>query len=181
MCYILYTVSWCVFFLMIRRPPRSTRTDTLFPYTTLFRSRELFHRRHHGEHAALGQAAMADLAALRAHHAAGFTDRIGREVVVEQEVFLVLARDGVDDLAVARGAQRGDHDRLGLAAGEQRRAVGARQHADLGGDRAHGVERTAVDADLGRQHRAAHGLVFELAELLGDFGRVPELGRAHVC
>src|SRR3546814_13034057 len=28
-----------LFFLMIRRPPRSTRTDTLFPYTTLFRSR----------------------------------------------------------------------------------------------------------------------------------------------
>src|SRR3546814_11635621 len=28
------------FFLMIRRPPRSTRTDTLFPYTTLFRSGE---------------------------------------------------------------------------------------------------------------------------------------------
>src|SRR3546814_13087184 len=27
-----------VFFLMIRRPPRSTRTATLFPYTTLFRS-----------------------------------------------------------------------------------------------------------------------------------------------
>src|SRR3546814_19270580 len=31
--------SWSrFFFLMIRRPPRSTRTDTLFPYTTLFRS-----------------------------------------------------------------------------------------------------------------------------------------------
>src|SRR3546814_5120722 len=29
------------FFLMIRRPPRSTRTDTLFPYTTLFRSEKL--------------------------------------------------------------------------------------------------------------------------------------------
>src|SRR3546814_15046814 len=29
----------CFFFLMIRRPPRSTRTDTLFPYTTLFRSK----------------------------------------------------------------------------------------------------------------------------------------------
>src|SRR3546814_18977566 len=28
------------FFLMIRRPPGSTRTDTLFPYTTLFRSAE---------------------------------------------------------------------------------------------------------------------------------------------
>src|SRR3546814_2165510 len=32
-------LSLCFFFLMIRRPPRSTRTDTLFPYTTLFRSR----------------------------------------------------------------------------------------------------------------------------------------------
>src|SRR3546814_3791017 len=29
------------FFLMIRRPPRSTRTDTLVPYTTLFRSARL--------------------------------------------------------------------------------------------------------------------------------------------
>src|SRR3546814_20558585 len=28
-----------IFFLRIRRPPRSTRTDTLFPYTTLFRSK----------------------------------------------------------------------------------------------------------------------------------------------
>src|SRR3546814_12711619 len=33
----VYTVSY-FFLLMIRRPPRSTRTDTLFPYTTLFRS-----------------------------------------------------------------------------------------------------------------------------------------------
>src|SRR3546814_4930072 len=38
-----YASSWLLhitlfFFLMIRRPPRSTRTDTLFPYTTLFRS-----------------------------------------------------------------------------------------------------------------------------------------------
>src|SRR3546814_3709513 len=41
---LLLILSVCVpfiiflFFLMIRRPPRSTRTDTLFPYTTLFRS-----------------------------------------------------------------------------------------------------------------------------------------------
>src|SRR3546814_11004123 len=32
-----------IFFLMIRRPPRSTRTDTLFPYTTLFRSEPVRH------------------------------------------------------------------------------------------------------------------------------------------
>src|SRR3546814_13949668 len=29
---------WDMFFVMVRRPPRSTRTDTLFPYPTLFRS-----------------------------------------------------------------------------------------------------------------------------------------------
>src|SRR3546814_11433785 len=34
----LCVLCMCFFFLMIRRPPRSTRTDTLFPYTTLFRS-----------------------------------------------------------------------------------------------------------------------------------------------
>src|SRR3546814_12116330 len=33
-----YTFVCHFFFLMIRRPPISTRTDTLFPYTTLFRS-----------------------------------------------------------------------------------------------------------------------------------------------
>src|SRR3546814_20521030 len=32
------SLCFVFFFLMIRRPPRSTRTDTLFPYTTLFRS-----------------------------------------------------------------------------------------------------------------------------------------------
>src|SRR3546814_8784292 len=35
---INYCCVFLLFFLMIRRPPRSTRTDTLFPYTTLFRS-----------------------------------------------------------------------------------------------------------------------------------------------
>src|SRR3546814_11284525 len=35
------------FFLMIRRPPRSTRTDTLFPYTTLFRSLKILGVPHH--------------------------------------------------------------------------------------------------------------------------------------
>src|SRR3546814_17504750 len=45
LCYYYLSFSFLVlcftslfFFLMIRRPPRSTRTDTLFPYTTLFRS-----------------------------------------------------------------------------------------------------------------------------------------------
>src|SRR3546814_8891333 len=54
---------------MIRRPPRSTRTDTLFPYTTLFRSHDdafgrriLFEQRNHVDeaHAANRIAADAD-------------------------------------------------------------------------------------------------------------------------
>src|SRR3546814_14129412 len=39
-----YVCDVLFFFLMIRRPPRSTRTDTLFPYTTLFRSDSSGHR-----------------------------------------------------------------------------------------------------------------------------------------
>src|SRR3546814_12876890 len=35
---LCFVFSVFFFFLLIRRPPRSTRTDTLFPYTTLFRS-----------------------------------------------------------------------------------------------------------------------------------------------
>src|SRR3546814_13474229 len=35
---VCLTILLVVLFLMIRLPPRSTRTDTLFPYTTLFRS-----------------------------------------------------------------------------------------------------------------------------------------------
>src|SRR3546814_10139720 len=42
---------------MIRRPPRSTRTDTLFPYTTLFRSMVTSApvMRHAGGHSIIGQ------------------------------------------------------------------------------------------------------------------------------
>src|SRR3546814_8166753 len=52
------------FFLMIRRPPRSTRTDTLFPYTTLFRSIEgqpacAARRRQAGGHEIAGNPARA--------------------------------------------------------------------------------------------------------------------------
>src|SRR3546814_14710730 len=50
--FICFVQWWCyfiIFFLMIRRPPRSTRTDTLFPYTTLFRSFLTVCRAHAGD------------------------------------------------------------------------------------------------------------------------------------
>src|SRR3546814_13829276 len=34
---MFYSTLLCFFFFIVRRPPCSTRTDTLFPYTTLFR------------------------------------------------------------------------------------------------------------------------------------------------
>src|SRR3546814_13082402 len=54
---MVVTLDLCMyvfFFLMIRRPPRSTRTDTLFPYTTLFRSQR--HRPQPGRSARGGGA-----------------------------------------------------------------------------------------------------------------------------
>src|SRR3546814_4430324 len=54
------------FFLMIRRPPRSTRTDTLFPYTTLFRSIACQAKTVRGDcfmHPSLGNSASIDTSA----------------------------------------------------------------------------------------------------------------------
>src|SRR3546814_16598362 len=50
---MLFVSQTLFVFLMIRRHPRSTRTDTLFPYTTLFRSdeerTEVVHPQQHGD------------------------------------------------------------------------------------------------------------------------------------
>ena len=76
----------------------------------------------------------------------------------------VLALERVDDLLVLAGAERGDHERLGLAAGEERRAMRARQHADLAGDRPHGLGVAPVDARLAVEDAAAHDVLLELLE-----------------
>src|SRR3546814_12994849 len=49
LCFVCLLRFMFFFFLMIRRPPRSTRTDTLFPYTTLFRSAPFEMHRHIGD------------------------------------------------------------------------------------------------------------------------------------
>src|SRR3546814_8591246 len=51
----MFSFFCLIFFLMIRRPPRSTRTDTLFPYTTLFRSHRPAEDDRSSDHAAAGQ------------------------------------------------------------------------------------------------------------------------------
>jgi hypothetical protein len=52
-------------------------------------------------------------------------------------------------------------DGLGLTAGEQRRAVGLGQHADLAGDRAHGACVAAVDARLAGEDALAHDVLLD--------------------
>jgi hypothetical protein len=88
---------------------------------------------------------VADLAAAGGAEAADLAHRIGREVVVQQEVGPEVAVQRVDDLLVLAGAQRGDHQALRLATGEQGRAMCARQDAGFADDRAHGLGVAPVD------------------------------------
>ena len=97
---------------------------------------------------------------------------------MEQEGLLVGPLQRVDELLVVAGAERGDRQRLGLAAGEQRRAVGARQDADLGDDRADGLQVAAVDADAAVEDVAADDVLLELLEHLADELRRRRVGRA---
>src|SRR3546814_15978985 len=78
MCVIYTLLCFLFFFLMIRRPPRSTRTDTLFPYTTLFRSD------------------MDDVGRVVEHAAKAVTAEIAYHAIT---VFFGVLLDGITDIA----------------------------------------------------------------------------------
>src|SRR3546814_716893 len=80
---------------MIRRPPRSTRTDTLFPYTTLFRSLETFAKRTVTDRVRLGlrQCRIQRMLIGAAH----------RDLREQREVHVVIRRAEILDLGVAAG------------------------------------------------------------------------------
>src|SRR3546814_13212080 len=81
MSYIVIVACLLFVFLMIRLPPRSTRTDTLFPYTTLFRS-------------------IGDIGLVEAVHEFGEDLQVARDSILAADVELeVLA-----DIAVFLGA-----------------------------------------------------------------------------
>ena len=113
---------------------------------------------------------MADFAATGEPDAAGFADRIRREVVVQQERLLIGSLQSIDELFVLGGAERGDDQSLGLAAGKQRRPVGARQHADFRHDLPDSFDVAAIDALAGVENIPAHDLGFEFLEHSGDGG-----------
>ncbi len=94
---------------------------------------------------------------------------------MEHEAVFELAGQRVDALRVAFGAQRGDHQRLRLAAREQRGAVRAGQNGVADLDGAHGARVAAVDAGLAGQDLAAHDLGFDVEQEGLDLHRV-EIG-----
>src|SRR3546814_16055501 len=79
------------FFLMIRRPPRSTRTDTLFPYTTLFRSHQDLARE-----LAVGAGGAHDERHAQALFPAGRGDALGHGVAAQDAAAVDVHQDGVD-------------------------------------------------------------------------------------
>jgi hypothetical protein len=68
-----------------------------------------------------------------------------------------------------RGAEGGDDQRLGFAAGEQGRTVGTRQDAGADRDRTHGAGVAAVDARLAVQDLRTHDLGFHVEQDVADF------------
>ena len=83
---------------------------------------------------------------------------------MEHEALPRLAVDGLDLLLVVGGAERRGDERLGLAAGEQAGAVGARQHADLDRDVADLVELAAVEALAALEDLVAQDLLLQVLE-----------------
>src|SRR3546814_6618731 len=112
---------------MLRRPPRSTRTDTLFPYTALFRS----HHAHVLEHAGVVGVVVAAVEAVGALDLR-FTGRAARlrgaragadRGAAQQHEAAPLA-DRIDVAGAFHALAAGEHDRLGRGAfGDDLRAA----------------------------------------------------------
>src|SRR3546814_6299115 len=143
------------FFLMIRRPPRSTRTDTLFPYTTLFRSlesaREALARRDVGAHGPALDAAKLDAALLRMIEAVDDVQHRGLAGAVrpDDRQNLVLA-DRKGDVAERLHAAERERDVVDLEdrLADMLRAVG------------HGADAMFRLSPSGLPHRYSHIVVW---------------------
>ena len=110
------------------------------------------------------QLAMANLTTTGRANAAHFTHRIGREVIVQQEVRPGVAIQRVDDLLIFTGAKGGDNQTLGFATGEQGRTMGARQDAGFAHDRADGLGVAAVNPGARVHHIPAQDRAFQLLD-----------------
>ena len=125
---------------------------------------------------ALGEGAVADVAALGAAHEAGLADRVRREVVVVDVALLVLDAEAVDALELTGPAQGEQAHGLRLAAREERAAVRARDDAHLARDRPDLVGGAAVGADLLDGDAVADDVLLELGDGALDLCHALEVG-----
>src|SRR3546814_569293 len=174
--YLLLLLSYFVFFfLMIRRPPRSTRTDTLFPYTSLFRSRKRLWMEHLG--AEVGQ-----FAGLGVRHR-GKADRFGHQTRVCRQ----HAVDVGPDRQCACVEQPGENRRRVVAAvAAERGGTALRVARDESGH--HDVAARSARAPVGQSapafvpvHANAHLAGMHDQDVAGIKTKpAAEIGRAHV-
>src|SRR3546814_122932 len=130
----VFVLSYRVFFLMIRRPPISTRTDTLFPYTTLFRSRrrEARRRLHQpGEHRRLRGGQLFGMAIEIMERGGAQTIGVVAEIGVREIAFenLVLGQPGFEPEGDQRLARLSPERALRREEGEFRKLLGDRAAA----------------------------------------------------
>ena len=127
----------------------------------------------------LRQRAVTDFAAPGSAQKCHFSNRKRRKVIVQHEALLGFAFEDFEALHVVAGAQGGGDQGLGFAAGEDGRAVGARQHADFDPDIANLIEGAAIGTallvdDLFAEDAFAQGLEVGLELSSGRLRRLPE-------
>ena len=83
---------------------------------------------------------------------------------MKHEALSVFALQRVDDLLVSCGTQGCHRQSLCFPAGEQRRTMGARQHACANCNRPHSARVTSVDTRLAVENLAAHDFRLDIAE-----------------
>src|SRR3546814_19678977 len=115
---VIHEVYVLFFFYMLRRPPRSTRTDTLFPYTTLFRSpgdrpgEATFDRRGRGVDIVTVEAEPGfEAQGVAGAEADGFHFRLGQQPA--GEVFRLISRQRDFTAILAGIARAGDEGQNG--------------------------------------------------------------------
>src|SRR3546814_2183391 len=100
-CTLRVLFSTFSFFLMIRRPPRSTRTDTLFPYTTLFRSHGLRKIKALPQHAAIIRQSLRKFGAFNAFRCGFQVQRLcQRQYGANDGTLILVLQHGRDEAAV---------------------------------------------------------------------------------
>ncbi len=130
---------------------------------------EIGHLGDDGRDAALGESAVADLAAARAAGAAGFADAEWREVVVQDESLAGFAAGvAVEFLGFVSGCEGRETEGLRFAALEKGAAVASGEQAGLRAEWANFIIAAPVAADFLVEDADAEGLLLKIVEGLAD-------------